>query len=296
MKRLLFIFLLCLSLLCSCTQNIGSYLSEFRFDNDSLPDGNGNKIKVIILSGQSNATGCSWPEYLSSDPDYATYCAGYDNVLINYVTENSNMSNGFVPVSLGQGFAGVCFGPEVGMAAEWSCENPTETILIIKYAYGGANLFKHFNSVTNGPMYSSLVSFVSTNLDYLVSKGYEPEVIGFCWMQGESDSFERTVVHYQKHEKRLFCNIRSRFAAWASADGIRIVDAGISEYWPCYLLTNGIKQKVASDLENVVFIDTIKAGLTTEHEPYGNVDKAHYDASSEILLGKLFVQALSSVL
>ena len=34
---------------------------------DSLPDGQGKRVKVILLLGQSNATGCSINEYLKRD-------------------------------------------------------------------------------------------------------------------------------------------------------------------------------------------------------------------------------------
>ena len=50
---------------------------------DTLPDGNGQKATVILLGGQSNASGCSLDEYLKknvSPEKYAEYQAGYDNV------------------------------------------------------------------------------------------------------------------------------------------------------------------------------------------------------------------------
>ena len=55
---------------------------------DTLPDGGGKKATVILLGGQSNASGCSLDAYLQknvSAEKYAEYQNGYDNVYINYL-------------------------------------------------------------------------------------------------------------------------------------------------------------------------------------------------------------------
>ena len=53
----------------------------------ALPNGGGQRVKVILLLGQSNATGCSLTSYLQKDvtaEEYAAFEAGYPTVLINY--------------------------------------------------------------------------------------------------------------------------------------------------------------------------------------------------------------------
>ena len=60
--------------------------TDFELD-DSLPDSKGEQARVIILIGQSNATGCSLTSYLEksvSAESYAEYSEGYGNVLINF--------------------------------------------------------------------------------------------------------------------------------------------------------------------------------------------------------------------
>jgi hypothetical protein len=37
-----------------------------------------------------------------------------------------------------------------------------------------------------------------------------------------------------------------------------------------------------------VYFPTIEAGLTTMYEPFGNPDLGHYDALSELELGRMF--------
>ena len=120
-KILLFILLFSVVLLItSCKKENDLNVNQDFSIKDSLPLGNGEKVSVVLLYGQSNATGCSHKEYLlQKDKDtYDKANKGIDNVFINYVCENgSNSSNGeFVLCTLGQGASINNFGPEVGIA------------------------------------------------------------------------------------------------------------------------------------------------------------------------------------
>ena len=58
---------------------------------DCLPDGKGQSAKVILLLGQSNATGCSLADYLQkgvSEEKCAEFAAGYENVQINFCLDD----------------------------------------------------------------------------------------------------------------------------------------------------------------------------------------------------------------
>ena len=103
----------------------------------NLPRGDGQRVKVILLLGQSNASGSSIVSYLekNADPtDFARYSAGYSSVLINYCIDDHNAcSEGeYVKVDLTCGATNGFFGPEVGMADSLSVAYPDETILILK--------------------------------------------------------------------------------------------------------------------------------------------------------------------
>ena len=107
-----------------------------------LADGQGKRVKVILLLGQSNATGCSINAYLKEgvgEEQYAVYEAGYPSVLINYCLDDHNAtSNGeFVKVDLTCGATDGFFGPEVGMAEVLSKAYPDETVIILKYTMSG---------------------------------------------------------------------------------------------------------------------------------------------------------------
>ena len=65
-------------------------------DTSNLEDGNGNKTKVVLLLGQSNASGCSYNDYLQkniSEEEYQKFENGFENVLINYCIDNQAVSS-----------------------------------------------------------------------------------------------------------------------------------------------------------------------------------------------------------
>ena len=74
--------------------------------------------------------------------------------------------------------------------------------------------------------------------------------------------------------------------------GIAFVDAGISDCstWVNYKRLNEIKKSFAdSDPEKNYYFDTMANGLKYNED---NTDYYHFDATSEIKLGKLFISTL----
>ena len=279
-------------------------VGEFDFIiEDNLPNGNGQKVRVILLGGQSNASGISRDEYLKknvSPEKYAEYSNGYDNVYINYFATPTSQSYGFVNCRNCQGEADNCFGPELGLAEKLNELYPDETFFIIKYAWGGTNLFEQWlspsSSEKTGVLYTQFVKFVNESIQYLISKGYQVEIEGMCWMQGESDSFfVKTAVDYRVHLSNFIKDIRDEFSEYASADGIAFIDACIADnpnYWVYCDLVNQSKQAVADESKMNALIDTNAHGLTWHLEPEGQPDMAHYDSLSQIKLGHLFAEEM----
>ena len=278
--------------------------SEFSFTiGDTLPDGEGKEAVVILLGGQSNASGCSRDDYLKENADaekYAEYERGYDNVYINYYATGTNESRGFVKCSVRQGEAGGHFGPELGLAERLSERRPDETFFIIKCAWGGTNLFEQWLSPATlnvtGPLYRGFVQYVNQSLDFLISKNYSIKIEGMCWMQGESDSFsEKNGTDYKRHLSNFIKDIRAEFSEYAAEDGIAFIDAEIADnpvYWVFCDLVNESKRAVSELSPMNVLIDTNAEGLTCDTEPVENPDRAHYDSMSQIKLGHLFAESL----
>lgn len=284
---------------------IGYYrrLSDLGLRNDKVPYGFGKEAKVIILAGQSNAAGCSRDDYLKrnvTEEQYARYEKGFDNVYINYFASATNESHGFTECGARMGEWGGYFGPELGLAERLNEMYPDETFFIIKYAWGGTNLYEQWLSPSAGgevgPLYNSMVEFVNTSISYLGFKGYEVKIEAMCWMQGESDSLEeQTAIDYEKNLSAFITDVRGVFSQYASDDGIAFVDAYIAAtiFWKYYTVLNNSKQKVADSSPMNTVIDTISHGLSVISEPEPEPDIAHYDSLSEIKLGYLFAEAAS---
>ena len=135
-----------------------------------------------------------------------------------------------------------------------------------------------------------MIKRLSLALSQLEDSGYKPEVIAFCWMQGESDSgnAEANEAYISRYDA-LLGDLRAAFSAYFSPD-CRYIDAAISDRWVNYEKMNANKKKYAKTHENHFFVDTIAEGLTTLNEPLENPDTAHYDCESTVRLGELFAE------
>ena len=270
---------------------------------DTLPNGQGAPAKVIILAGQSNASGCSYDQYLKknvSSEKYAEYENGYDNVYINYFVSGQNLSEEFVKCSVRQGELDDRFGPELGLAEKLHQTYPDQNFFIIKYAWGGTNLYEQWLSPSSkgktGKLYLDFVSFVDTSVKYLISKNYDVKIEGICWMQGESDSFSvETAINYKNHLSNFINDVRNTFKNYTDTDGLAFIDAHIAQnpmLWVYCDLVNQSKTAVSKNSSLNVVIDTNANGLICTEEPEGTPDIPHYDSLSEIKLGHLFAQEI----
>lgn len=257
----------------------------------------GTVAKVIILIGQSNATGCSLTSYLKkgvSQQKYAQFEHGYQNVLINFCLDNHSYTSGgaFVPVDLNCAAGDGYFGPELGIAEQLSTAFPNEQFFILKFSMSGYSLNYHWlYDYQPSYIYQSFKLFATTYLGYLASKGYAPKVDAICWMQGESDTTDYKASKYYKNTVALVDCLRSDLTPYAPSGGIYFVDAGISSSpycEPAYPQINKAKKRFADDSPLNVYFSTIEAGLTTLYEPESAPDLGHYDAMSELKLGRLF--------
>lgn len=306
MKKQKLIIMIIIIILIVAAITVGVILTSLQKDKvvftfeDTLSDGEGREATVILLGGQSNASGCSRDDYLQknvSEEKYAEYKNGYDNVYINYLS-GAKMSGAFVKCATLQGEMDGCFGPELGIAEKLHETYSDRTFFIIKCAWGGTNLFEQWLSPSSigrvGKLYTQFVDFVETSIQYLESKNYNVKIEAMCWMQGESDSFSvRNANGYEKHLNNFIKDIRRKFKGYASNDGIAFVDAYIADnpvYWVHCDLVNASKKRVADSSPMNALVDTVSHGLTCENEPEGAPDMAHYDSLSGLKLGNLFAE------
>lgn len=264
---------------------------------ENLPEGNGERVKVILLMGQSNATGVGHVQYLQQNTtpeQYAKYESGFDSVLINYsVDNNTNSSNGeFVSVDLECSINSTVFGPEVGMAEKFSQAWGDEKVIILKYTYSGTSLYSQWLAKgERGSIYQAMHQFVDTYMQALRNQGYDARLGAVCWMQGESDAIVPHVANrYYQAQSNFVSFLREDFAEYAEEGGICFIDAGISNsvYWPLHVTVNEAKKRMASDSDLNYYFSTVDAKLTYNQEPAETPDLAHYDSLSTLKLGHLF--------
>lgn len=245
------------------------------------------KAHVIILAGQSNASGMSNMESLkrlTPVDQYAQYEKGYKNVQIYYFVDRQNRSYEFVPVALGQGSTDTRFGPEVGIAAYLSENYPEEKFYIIKASLGGSNISMNWQESSD--IYRDMIKIMDDGFSELVKKGLEPEWFATCWMQGESDSIDEAVAkQYYTYEVDLMKRLHKRFKQYASPKGVSVIDAGISTFtgWPFREVINEAKKQFAAENPMNFYFDT--DSLTYDQD---NNDYCHYDAVPMIELGRMF--------
>lgn len=272
---------------------------------EGLPNGEGKQAKVILLLGQSNATGSSITAYLQkniSAEQFARYEQGFDSVLINYCLDDHNATSDgqFVPVDLTCGATTGFFGPEVGMAEALSAAYPDETVFILKYTMSGYSLHYHWLCAgQRGSVYEACMVFLTTRLEALRAQGFDPRVEAICWMQGESDTTDFKAAYYYDNQVAFAAYLREDLSDYAPADGIYFIDAGISNSpycEPAYPAINEAKVRFSELSPLNLYFSTIDLGFTIHKEPEGEPDWGHYDSVCELELGRVFGRLAAEVM
>lgn len=271
---------------------------------DTLAAVDSKPAKVIILIGQSNATGCSLTSYLEKEVSpgkYAEFQRGYPDVMMNYSLDNQRSTSGgaFVPVDLTCGIDEGYFGPELGIAEQISAAFPGETVFILKFTMSGYSLNYHWlYDYKRASIYNAFHTFATTYLEYLESVGYTPTVDAICWMQGESDTSEYKASKYYDNTVAFVSYLREDLSEYTPSRGIYFIDAGISSSpycLPAYPEINEAKVRFSEDSPLNIYFSTIDMGLTTLYEPESEPDLGHYDALSELELGRMFGKCITDI-
>ena len=275
-------------------------------------------VDVILISGQSNAVGCTHSSCITRSigaSKYQEYMRGYPEIQIAFdswtkdwpdsqdtskvifYSQNTSKDDDFTKVMLGQGNSLATFGPEIGIS-EALHEKYADKLFLIKYACGASNLKDDWTK-RDSPMYGRFIEYVKKQMENLKQKGYIPTIKAFCWMQGEGDSYVGYYDVYQDNLREFVGNVRTDLKALAGDKDMPFIDAGISNakpWRPYYKNVNEAKVAFAEESENNYFIDTIAAGLHTNEEPFDTPDEAHYDSESQVQLGHLFAEAFEQFL
>ena len=277
------------------------------------------KIDVILISGQSNAVGCThtncitrsigaskYQEYLKGYPTIQIAFdswtkdwpdAPYDYSRVVFYSQNKSKDDDFTKVMLGQGNGLTTFGPEIGIA-EALHEKYADKLCLIKYACGGSNLRDDWMN-RNSPMYPRFIKYVKDQIENLKNKGYIPTIKAFCWMQGEGDSYDGYYQVYTDSLRTFVGNVREDLQDLTGDRELPFIDAGINQdrsVWQYGPEVNAAKRAFAEESESNFYIDTVEAGLHTNVEPFSTPDPMHLDSESQVQLGHLFAEAFEQFL
>lgn len=264
--------------------------------------GNPNVVDLIIMAGQSNMEGHTWINKLlektpSEMHDY--YLNGFEDTLIRYNCDRgSNLNEEFEKVKVGMGFDKTRFGPEIGIAERLQETGRKRPTYLVKYTVGGTSLNRDWRSPSSGAqnsLYTKMVEYIYDIILEFEEQDLEVNIKGLLWMQGEADScLKNETDKYYEHLENFVYDFRYEFEeTYGLKDrGIPFVDAGISDCstWTYHEEVNAAKKQFAeSDPSKNYYFDTMEEGLEYNKD---NQDYFHFDATSEIKLGKLFVDTL----
>lgn len=264
-------------------------------------------VKVIVLSGQSNMFGSGKIDEITEDTvgqeRYQKLSNPIENVKI--LMDEGDSLDDFKPIQLGVGHVwDDSFGPELGLAEYFSEKYKDETIYVIKYALSGTRLWDTWVSPSRTDMettqaYRKLESMIDNGLSILKNANLNPKIVGFCWMQGESDTVvEEAFLNYYQNQKALAKDLRAKFNKDSYKKRMNFVDAKIGPYWTFGGFVNEAKERFRKDDKKHNFLLDTRAPNLVKEGVDGLTfrdDDIHYDSISVLKLGQMFAEQISKV-
>ena len=234
--------------------------------------------KVWLLGGQSNAHGISFANEVSQ-PNMGT------------VKFYDASKNALVDMRLGFGFDETRFGPEVGMAEVFAKEMPNEEHFILKYAWGDTDLYYDWRSPSMGGdvgvHYTCFINTINNGLKKLKDEGYETEICGMAWVQGENDCiYEYKADAYARNLYNLLHDLYEEFdCEFPVVISGEIEDASLRPYYKTVVRA---KQAVAEAMDDVLYMSISDINVMKN-------DRWHYDGPSMLKAGQKFGTLLTKL-
>ncbi|NJL36963.1 MAG: sialate O-acetylesterase [Leptolyngbyaceae cyanobacterium SM1_4_3] len=231
-------------------------------------------IKLFIMAGQSNMVGRGDLQelpYELKQPNYQVLWYGSDGW--------RPLSPPTEPLPWSSDDLQLRFGMEVSLGRSLS-ESLYQSVALVKYAVDGTNLGEQWQP-RNCALYCAMRDRVKMAIADLEDQGYEVEVAGFFWMQGESDALYRPwAIRYDRNLTRLFAQTRRDFG---------------SDLPMVYGMVSG-------DPEQIPYLHTVRTAMqefdqrnhraiAVETEDYTKPDSIHWDTASTLKAGEEFASA-----
>ena len=280
------------------------------------------RTPIVIVAGQSNATGWESPVKDSSGQDLlaAGSSPGDTAVRISWdqptsmlyerVGLGADQSVSLVtpqvlkPTVTSSARGTAVFGPEISLARTLS-RSGQPGLLVLKVAQTGTRLGQSGPwSAPNGSLYRSLVSDAQFLIRREAQHGRLATVVAMNWFQGESDSEPGLAEAYQANLTTLISSLRRDIPSSASTPFVIAMTS--NESWvrfqrsakicapaaceALFVANNTVREadhRVAATVPHVSVVDTV----LLSHAPGG----LHVDSTGELTLGTMLAEADRSV-
>ena len=273
-------------------------------------------IRVYLLGGQSNMQGVGRKSKL------ATELLELPEILFYHSNDVSSTAGANTWTTLRPaGFNSVSFGPEIGFGQVIADLCAGQNIAFIKHAFGGSSLQLDWNPGANasdtinwGLHFAKFVSTVNSGISALQANGWQPEIHGMIWQQGEQDAKDginangetsTSADDYGLNLSNFIARIREQFSPHASSEGIRFVSGQVLPYAPVggdvvtrFTGRDLVRQAILnSDEHSGAPLAVTNAGAvatnSTEHptheqeiDGYRDTDEVHLSATAQLTLGR----------
>ncbi|MFU8849238.1 MAG: sialate O-acetylesterase [Opitutales bacterium] len=165
-------------------------------------------IKVFLMAGQSNMRGRAstngLPQSLLDPQEDILICRGSQGTVgdrLEFLSPNSpHLSD-----------AG-SFGPDLTFGRTIADTFPDTKFALLKYAVGATGLGGAWAVNPDGAVYLAFQQTVTNGLALLEAQGYEPEIVGMLWHQGESN-IGSTQAQYENLLNTFIAANRAKYGA-----------------------------------------------------------------------------------
>ncbi|GAA3556792.1 sialate O-acetylesterase [Snuella lapsa] len=260
-------------------------------------------IDVILIGGQSNATGQGYMKNIPKD-------FKIDSKVLFYYSKW--LGGGGLPMT----WQPLCqasetpdkFGVELSLGTELQYLYPDKKFAVIKHALSGSNLYEQWNPGKNnrdtvhfGSEYKKFINTVTSGLETLRNMGYKPTIRAMVWQQGEADARDiagmENSVNYGIRLNTFIKRIRRQLHA---NNMLFIYGYVIPKPLPRFTGREQVRdaqRRVAQDSEDQLsvkkafVIDTDDLSLRSDepNSPYPN-DVVHFNTLGILELGKRFAK------
>ncbi len=274
----------------------------------SLPSATLPVRVVVVLAGQSNATGVSAPGSNFPAISLSTEADQLARLAWNPFDYLPVPRNGWLPLStpqIAEGASVPSFGPEVGLARTMFFEGHL-SLSVVKVTYGGTSLARGWNPARPSGLFAEMIRFTKRQLVADQGAGVIDVLRGFVWFQGENDAL--SLVDAANYLDNLTALMSATRSALPWAEGARTVliaqssaasiakrasfglcsDPTCSPELLADALVRAADQQVAATWPEVKLVDSFGYARAN--------DAVHLTGASELAIGSAVARALGSAL